>query len=808
MAEDSHFCPSPTEDSEDSYLAEDSGSGFDLVEHAGTDTALAENNFKSPPSDDSGSGSALTEVPDTGSNAAEKSDSGSAPPENLNSGSSADEKDWHPQCSHCQSNEFLIHQCWICGSFQGECPITISPLWETFKKTPTIKELRASAYNASKAGKCEICYILLSCLERCISPDFLLDDFQFYIQTNEQRRDQCLNEPESCRNRSLFVVIGKDCFDIDASMEIFIPPGSSSPWTGVQEAHFPPRNTASETSLAWATRSFQHCFKFHACCHIQNTDRSFPKRLVDVVDSRMDGSVRLIETSGRERPYLSLSHCWGDPTLHPLPLETTRDNLCRHLEGIPWDDLPKTFQDAVNFVRRLGERYIWIDSLCIMQDSTEDWTEESGKMTSIYQNSIITIAATKSDNSSGGCFSTPDVEYKAHPFAVKYSNGSYFTVYCRRSQPHWFHGRPFREAVQAPLLERAWVYQERQLSPRTVHFGDQELVWECREELFCECDLWKGTPTYSLKFQKGLWPAVDDRNNLEGPHTSTMPSMAESDGPNFVEIWHDVVKGYCTQRLTKASDRLPAIAGVARLIQNLRPNDEYLAGLWNNSLIEDLMWINYSPAKNRNTNLAPSWSWACIDEGNIEFETILDNDLKMASLLNTEMRPDGPDAYLNVPSGVLTIEGYLFATRPEDSLFCIWDATRWGLELYPSDSCSSSPPSQGFRIYDETPRTNSEFQTGSLFPEFSKVYYYPDCKISQFEPLYTASTILHCLWLIKRQSPVEGEYENNFLVLRQRQRQGVYERVGLLRTVSPFQTELPPVQEQTDGILKHTITIV
>ncbi|KAL1389282.1 heterokaryon incompatibility protein-domain-containing protein [Phyllosticta capitalensis] len=804
LAEDFDFDPLPTEGSEDPLLAEDSGSECDPVEDAKSDAtlaetlsanrALAEERSGSAMSDNSGSGSGsgsdLAGVPDPGSSAAENSDSCSAPPENLDSDPSPDEGFRCIRCPRCQSNESPIRQCPICGNFQGHH-------WR--HRPSTLGGLRASvAHNSSKTGKCEFCPILLSCLERCVSPDSLRDDLPLFTETHRRRHALSPNGCYNCRNRSLLVGLGKNCVDNVASMEIFVHPGSSSPWPSVQEAHLIPQNTASEASLAWAKRSLQDCLEFHDCCNIPKKDKLFPKRLVDVIDSRMNGSVRLIQTFGRERSYLCLSHCWGDPTLHPQPLKTTNDNLCRHLEGIPWDDLPKTFQDAVDFVRRLGERYIWIDSLCITQDSPEDWAKESAKMSSIYQNSMVTIAATESDNSSGGCFSTPDDEYKAHPFAVKYSNGSYFTLYCRRSQPDW----RWPEHIGAPLFKRAWVYQERQLSPRILHFGNQELAWECREEQACECDLWRTEPSGSLRFQKSYWPTVDGSKTPDEPHA---------------HIWHDVVTEYSRLSLTRASDRLPAMAGIAKLTQTIRCNDEYLAGLWKNSLIEDLLWSTWG-RRSRNTSLAPSWSWACMDKVDMGYDPIFEEYFTMASFISAELRPDGPDAYLNVPSGSLTVEGYLFTTQPRDSLLIAQSAeflpkfgfriTEFGLDLHLPGYGPSSSPSQEHYPHEKCLREKSPESHVGGFASFIFVSYYPDCENILYEPPFTANTTLHCLWIFSSPSEQDRDFLSMFLVLRQKKHQGVHERVGLLRLDSKTIPKLPPVSEQTDGALKHTITIV
>ncbi|KAK8192030.1 heterokaryon incompatibility protein-domain-containing protein, partial [Phyllosticta capitalensis] len=301
-----------------------------------------------------------------------------------------------------------------------------------------------------------------------------------------------------------------------------------------------------------------------------------PRRLIDVRNTEKNGPVKLIETTGQEGRYLCLSHCWGEPENHPprttegghpvepgmgFEGELDSDNVMRtlrtideHKEGIPWTDLSKTFQDAVSFVRALGESYIWIDSLCIIQDSPQDWAQESTKMADIYQNSYLTIAATKSSNSAGGLFNTPDSRFKEHSF----------------------------NTPVPPLLQRAWVYQERVLSPRTLHFGHQEVLWECMSQTSCECSLG--------------WSTQD-----------------------LVKEWHRAVSEYSTLALTKSSDRLPAIAGIARQMQKLRRGEDYFAGLWRESCLEDLLWFHncqQGPGEYRecirDTRCAPSWSWACV----------------------------------------------------------------------------------------------------------------------------------------------------------------------------------------------------
>lgn len=172
--------------------------------------------------------------------------------------------------------------------------------------------------------------------------------------------------------------------------------------------------------------SLEYCTEHHNCLRqssfqpiVEESEESEPKqrildvttspsRLIDVSpldlkDESIDDSVvKLIDVSDSCPRYITLSHCWGG-TLTPEHCTMT-DNLAARKLGIAFDSLPCTFQDAITITRRLGIRYLWIDALCILQDSKVDWAEESVKMATVYDNSFLTIAASASANKSGGCF--------------------------------------------------------------------------------------------------------------------------------------------------------------------------------------------------------------------------------------------------------------------------------------------------------------------------------------------------------------------------------------------------------------------
>jgi Heterokaryon incompatibility protein (HET) len=156
-------------------------------------------------------------------------------------------------------------------------------------------------------------------------------------------------------------------------------------------------------------------------------------------------------------------------------------NLNQFIEGMDITELPKTFQDAIQLSRRLNNRFLWIDSLCIIQDSKEDWLKESVVMGDIYKHALCNIAATAAPDGRTGCFLERN-PLLAQPCRVHIDSypgpRSKSGVYDLAPQLFWEQG-----LLQAPLLQRAWVVQERTLAPRVIHFGKNQLFWECHESV-------------------------------------------------------------------------------------------------------------------------------------------------------------------------------------------------------------------------------------------------------------------------------------------------------------------------------------
>lgn len=196
-----------------------------------------------------------------------------------------------------------------------------------------------------------------------------------------------------------------------------------------------------------------------------------PTRLIEVGET-----VRLIESASIEPSrYVALSHCWG-PLKDNQKFCTFKSNIEQLKIYIDDESLPRTFRDSVKITRGLGIRYIWIDSLCIIQDDKNDWERESGRMERVFSDAYCTIGASSASSSLDG-FNTK----RTHRECVQLQTRSVGTLYVCPAIDD------FREHVElGELNRRGWVLQERALSRRSIYFTTTQLYWECGKGVQCE----------------------------------------------------------------------------------------------------------------------------------------------------------------------------------------------------------------------------------------------------------------------------------------------------------------------------------
>jgi hypothetical protein len=341
------------------------------------------------------------------------------------------------------------------------------------------------------------------------------------------------------------------------------------------------------------------------------TDDSRPSRLLDLSD---ESKVKLVDTiSGVSYHYACLSHRWDDT----LPnTQTTTDNISSYRNFIDIESLPTNFRDAIIISRELKIYYLWIDSLCIIQEGDEgrDLSNELAKMGYIYQNAYITIATFSSPNSAGGCFmkdAWPDLCLSIIPSD---NNEPSFVIAARILDKKGPPKTPQEIYNQYPLLTRGWVFQERMLSPRLLQCNYGEFAFECLETSRCEC---------KSNF------APHEKNSTSGLKVSSFANRVRLRGdfvPGELEAamncWSDMVESYSLLKLTMSKDVLPAIAGCAQLL-SLRSGYRYIAGMWEETLAIDLLWHLVPSGKRKwpeqrqtaHEWTAPSWSWASVKPG-------------------------------------------------------------------------------------------------------------------------------------------------------------------------------------------------
>jgi hypothetical protein len=228
--------------------------------------------------------------------------------------------------------------------------------------------------------------------------------------------------------------------------------------------------TASTASFELVKGWMRQCTESHPRCK-ERPACALPRRLLkvfyEVTETETVRIVRLVDTdslpaadtSGSDSQYAALSYCWGRST--PFTLTASSEQVLR--DGVPIDQLPKTIQHAAYTTLKLDIEWLWVDSLCIFQDSAEDWSREAGTMFDVYQGSYITIAALGASDNSHGLFAHRDPLLYAPCRLIPGADGSSEYLY-----PVWSQG----ETLKAwPLHQRGWVVQERVLPPRTVKFG-------------------------------------------------------------------------------------------------------------------------------------------------------------------------------------------------------------------------------------------------------------------------------------------------------------------------------------------------
>jgi hypothetical protein len=288
--------------------------------------------------------------------------------------------------------------------------------------------------------------------------------------------------------------------------------------------------------------------------------------------------------------WVTLSHRWGNADTISL----THATFEQRQSQIPMNSLPPLFRDAVIITRSLGYRYLWIDSLCIVQDSESDWRSEAARMGYIYKYSNLNIAAETSRNCHEGVFAS--------------SNRRWPTLEDSFSLPCHSSSRQIRGNIypkldsEAPerrdfLGSRAWTLQEDILSPRSIIWTSRGLKWQCRAAEYDEGIHLEGNlqiPNY-YNWKHNNWKRICLRRHAFVKQGSFGSETRDSNSI-AMEIWYSILQNFVRRNITNHADRLPALSGVAREIARLT-GYRYVVGLWSKDIWPGLLWSTNGKAK-------------------------------------------------------------------------------------------------------------------------------------------------------------------------------------------------------------------
>lgn len=324
-----------------------------------------------------------------------------------------------------------------------------------------------------------------------------------------------------------------------------------------------------------------------------------PTRVVDVQAS----PPRLFVGGGAMEQYAALSYCWGSEQ----PLKLTSDCLERYIQCLPINELPQTLLDAILTTRKIGLKYVWIDSLCIIQNDPKDKKSEISNMREIFKLASVTIVAANAANAHDGFLGLRETP---PPIALKLPllcpNDKLGTIMLTSDDAVSQSTYADDYISCNPIEYRAWTLEEKLLSQRLILYCSTNLRWLCKTKAAFDGG--------GLCFSRGPWTGLwDGRDPAEG------------------QSWQMIIEDYSSRALTHPRDKLLAISGMAQEFVSDK-TDQYLAGLWRSTLLRDLLWYpSHAPAKELSSKYrAPSWSWASLDVSvtwdtsseHLEFENI------------------------------------------------------------------------------------------------------------------------------------------------------------------------------------------
>lgn len=550
-----------------------------------------------------------------------------------------------------------------------------------------------------------------------------------------------------------------------------------------------PCSSASEACLRWIQTRLDECSKSHDCWSSTGVEK--PTRLLEIDKDKL-----VLRSNLDVQEYATLSHCWGKSNSAIVKLTKANFNQFAS-SGVAINSLSQTFRDAADICRRLQIRYIWIDSLCIIQDDPRDWLQESTCMASTYANAFIGLFAGHAKDGHDGLYSDrydPAWCRIVEKVMVKDDTGNERTMNIEQRNmiaidQTYYHcendnGQPLSQAEthyprkKEPLYSRGWVFQELHLSPRAILFNSQELIWVCNQDVQCEC----GVTTKSSFGTKYIFAQV--------PKVPTYRLAMPGDMlyKHGMHDWARLIFTYSQLNLTFEKDRLPALSGMAKAFQTTSStemkDDVYLAGIWKSMLPEALMWQAIDgapdglqrrcrfrkPVKDRGP---PSWSWMCCDYA-VTWDNVFFGGSYLVEVETAEVELSSIDRAGEVSRGHLVLHAVymeeVFMRYPDDPNF---RSAEYDLrddyirKSKKEELVGPANPDLRFSLLPDYDFTDKSF--GDLFiPASETLYCVPIVKLGGYWPFSEISLVLRR----HVRGPVFGDTPDVSYV---------YERVGICK---------------------------
>ncbi|KAK8108588.1 hypothetical protein PG984_014389 [Apiospora sp. TS-2023a] len=443
-----------------------------------------------------------------------------------------------------------------------------------------------------------------------------------------------------------FTIQGQACFP---SVQIYCPQGKPQALRLISDREIP-TTALSQRSFNFVARNLSQCTENHTACLQSQVGlkealgENWPKRMLRI-DQRTSKIKLVAFKPSMASKYMALSYCWGCQDGH---LRATSETLPQLREGVSISSLPRTLEDAVHVAIRLGSEFIWIDSVCIVQDDPQDLNREAGKMSSVYAQALLTIIGKSSSACNEGFLS------KSRQTSIHITNvrvGDEPTEIRARVVHDWGHHRGGRHADEShyskwvdPVDKRAWTLQERLLSTRYVTYTSGEVQWGCQTLRDCECG-------------QSLYGKSDEPLEPE-------------------DQWFAILEEYSNRNLSVHTDKLTALAGIARKMSIDLKCQQYAAGIWidhqaNALWARGLLWRSY-PVWRKDEDgpslptmyTAPTYSWASVI-GKVMHHSVSNDKVCTypTRVLDVVTNYASPDEFGRVSGGFLRLAGPLLRAK-------------------------------------------------------------------------------------------------------------------------------------------------